>query len=113
MKKIVLVLVLNLFFSGNLVAQKDKKIELKVEFNSDELITRIDKLVLLSQEQINILKKYFYDKTAFFVNAELSDSRKEIVLLAYKREFDSYLSVKQIELLNKDKEIGDTIFNSY
>ena len=113
MKRIVLMMFLNLFFTTNLVAQENKTGKNQSESKSEELITKIDKLVSLSKEQHIILKKHFQNKIEFFADTELSDARKEVVLLAYKREFENCLTARQIQLLNEDKKISDTIFNSY
>lgn len=113
MKRIVLMMFFNLFFTTNLVAQENKTGKNQSESKSEELITKIDKLVSLSKEQHIILKKHFQNKIEFFADTELSDARKEVVLLAYKREFENCLTARQIQLLNEDKKISNTIFSSY
>jgi hypothetical protein len=113
MKRIVLMMFFNLFFTTNLVAQENKTGKNQSESKSEELIIKIDKLVSLSKEQYTILKKHFQNKMDFFADTELSDARKEIVLLAYKREFENCLTARQIQLLNENKKMSDTIFSSY
>lgn len=96
-------------------AQKQSlKQDVVSSFESDEIVLRIKKLIDLTSNQEEKIYKHLRNKKEFFSTTELSVSRKETVLNAYKEDFDNIISAKQIALIKKkNNDLYTYITTSY
>lgn len=112
MKKIVFAFLLfsSLIFAQNQNSQKDK-----IQNNDvKKIIKELKKDIELSPEQEDQLSVHLNNKITFYLNAELSDTRKQAVLNAYKQEFDRILGNNQVLTINrKNKDLYLEITTRY
>lgn len=105
MKKIVFVFLL---FSTIAFAQKQQQHhsndDLPSSFDPNEIVKKVKDIVDLTPDQEERMSQHLKRRKEFFAAVQLSDSRKQTVLNAYKEEFDNILNAKQATLINKKNE---------
>jgi len=83
------------------------------ELDIKKIILLIDSVVDLSKSQQVLLTEHFITKKEFFSGSDLSEVRKEAVLLAFRQDFENILSPAQLDLLALDIVLCELIYNNY
>jgi len=83
------------------------------ELDIKKIILLIDSVVDLSKSQQVLLTEHFITKKEFFSGSDLSEVRKEAVLLAFRQDFENILSPAQLDLLALDIVLCELIYSNY
>jgi hypothetical protein len=102
MKNIILFIFL--LFSIMTFSQDDKSVKTPDNLQANDIVLEIKSVVSITKVQEEKLLKHFKNKKDFFSTSKLSELRKQVVLNAYKNEFDSVLTDQQLEIVSKKKK---------